>query len=270
MGIKAGDILMNIEKWNLLNAFTKNTKKKKEADIILFPKTEDVFAEEGLEMFFTPILTYNYLLNGKKYKIHVLTSAGLICENSYLNSEDRFFGFRYVDGKYKFIGNLNTFGNSQIKEVYHFLHEDFEKNKDYYLEQKVNITDYMKMIKPLVRRAGHFTEEQSICTYTENFYSYEMTKYHYEKIGKLKHLFEITEFVHGIDAPYFFDTAKTLELLKGFYEKLSDYSKMRYDFENAKPVCSVDTFKFTTFSSTAVTFLNPEKNLVYTFEYTAR
>lgn len=261
---------MNIEKWSLLNAFTKNGRnlKKENSDITLFPKAEDVFVESGLEMYFTPILTYSCFFEEKKYDIHILTSAGLICENSYLNSEDRFFGFKYINGKYSFMGNLNTFGNSQIKEVYNFLREDFEKNKDYYLEQKVNITDYMKMIKPLARRVGHFTEAQSICTYIENFYSYELAKYHYEKTGKLKHLFEITDAVYNKDRSYFFDGEKTAELLKDFYEKLGEYYQNRYDFKNIKPVCSVDTFKFTSFAATAVTFLNPEKNLVYTLEYT--
>lgn len=252
------------EKWSIFKAFKKN---KKNNDIILFPNPKDVFADAEMEMYFTPLVTYNYKSNGKEYKIHVLTSAGLICENSYLNSENRFFGFQYVDGKYKFLGNINTFGNSDIKEVYYFLREDFEKNRDYYLNQKVPVTDYIKMIKPLMKKAGHFGETQSLCTYAENFYSHEISKYNYEKTGKLKHLFEITEALYPQKTPYFYNAEEAHEILQNFYSNLGEYFKNRYDFKNAKPVCVVDTFKFSNFSSSAIVFLKAEDNLVYIAEY---
>lgn len=255
---------MSKEKWKLFGAFRK---KEKENDIILFPDPKDVFTEPEMEMYFTPILTYNYESNEREYKIHILTSAGLICENSYLNSENRFFGFQYIDKKYKFLGNLNTFGNSQIKEVFKFLKSDFEKNKDYYLEQKVTLADYIKMIKPLAKRAGIFTEGQSLSTYLENFYSYELIKYNYKKTNKLKHLFEITEAVQKNNASYFFHENETKNMLTYFYNNLNDYFKTRYDFKNAKPICAVDTFKFTNFISLAVIFFDKEKNIVYNFEY---
>lgn len=258
---------MSKTKWNLFGAFKK---KKKDDTIILFPDPKDVFTEPDMEVYFTPILTYNYKLEEKEYKIHILTSAGLICENNYLNSEYRFFGFNYINGKYKFMGNLNTFGNSQIKEIYSFLREDFDKNKDYYLEQKVSITDYVKLVKSLARKAGFFTESQSICIYIENFYSHEMIKYNYEKTKKLKHLFEITNSVLPNEKPYFFDSEETEKLLENFYSSLKEYFKARYDFKHAKPVCSADTFRFSNFTSLAVTFLNPEENIIYTFEYTKK
>lgn len=252
------------KKWNPFGNFRK---KRKENDITLFPDPKDVFIEPGMEMYFTPLLTYNYKLNDKEYKIHILTSAGLICENSYLNSENRFFSFKYLNGKYIFIGNLHTFGNSDIKDVYSFLREDFDKNKNYYLEQKVPLTDYMKIIKPLVRKAGTFTEGQSLSSYAENFYSYEMEKYNYEKTGKMLHLFEITEAVSQTKKQFFYNTDETNEILANFFGTMNEYLKNRYNFKDTKPVCAVDTFCFTNFSSTAVTFFNPEESIVYTFEY---
>lgn len=248
----------------LLNVFKK---KKKESDIVLFPEPEEVFAEPEMEMYFTPLITYTLKKNNKEYKIHLVTTAGLICENDYLYSENRFFGFKYIDGKYSFLGSLHTFGNSQIKEVYSFLKEDFEKNKDYYLEQKVNLNDYIKMIKPLAKRAGTFTEGQSLCSYAENFYSHELEKYYYKKTGKLMHLFAITDgVIPQKQKKYFYNTEETIEILKNFYTVLNDYYKNRYDFDDTKPVCAADTFAFTNFTSTAVTFFNPEKNIIYTFE----
>lgn len=255
---------MTRESWNIFRTFKKS---KKDSDIILFPDPKNVFADSEMEMYFTPLITYNYRTDNREYKIHILTSAGLICENSYLNSENRFFGFQYIDEKYKFLGNLNTFGNSDIKEVYYFLRQDFEKNKDYYLNQKVSISDYIKLIKPLMKKAGHFTETQSLCTYAENFYSYEISKYNYEKTGKLQHLFEITEILYPQDKPYFYNVEEAQEILQDFYNNLGDYFKNRYDFKNAKPVCVTDTFRFTNFSSSAIVFFKPEENLVYIAEY---
>lgn len=255
---------MTIKNWKIFDTFRK---KKKENDVVFFPEPEDVFVQKELEMYFAPLLTYTYKANNKEYKIHLITSAGLICENDYLNSENRFFGFKYVDGKYDFLGNFHTFGSSEIKEVYAFLKKDFENNKDYYLLQKVTLTDYMKMIKPLAEQAGHFAGEQSMAGYIENFYSYEMEKYNYIKTGKIMHVFEITESVHREQKQFFYNPEETKKITSIFFEALGDYFKSRYDFMGTEPVCAADTFCFSNFSSTAVTFFNPEKNIIYTFEY---
>lgn len=255
---------MTIKNWKIFNTFKK---RKTEDDVIFFPNSQDVFAEKDMEIYFSPLLTYKYKLNNKEYKIHLITTAGLICENDYLNSENRFFGFKYNNGKYEFLGNIHTFGNSEIKEVYSFLRADFENNKDYYLLQKVSLSDYVKMVKPLARKAGNFTERQSLGNYIENFYSYEMEKYNYQKTGKIMHLFEITESIFREKKHLFYNTEETKKITLNFLDVLGNDFQTRYNLEKAEPICAADTFCFSNFSSTAVTFFNPEKSLIYTFEY---
>lgn len=254
---------MNVKNWKLLNIFKK---KNEENSILFFPSPEEVFMEKGMEMYFTPLLTYIYKENDKEYKIHLITTAGLICENDYPNSENRFFAFQYINGKYKFIGNLHTFGNSEIKEVYSFLREDFENNKDYYLQKKVSIEDYVKLIKPLAKKAGNFTEGQSLKSYLENFYSYEIEKYNFQKTGKIMQIYEITENIFKENKHWFYNTEETKKLLKNFYSVSEEYLSSKYNFNEIEPVCAADTFHFSSLSATAIAFLDSRKNLVYTFE----
>lgn len=82
---------MTIKNWKIFNTFKK---RKTEDDVIFFPNSQDVFAEKDMEIYFSPLLTYKYKLNNKEYKIHLITTAGLICENDYLNSENRFSNFK--------------------------------------------------------------------------------------------------------------------------------------------------------------------------------
>lgn len=250
-------------KWDLFNLF----KNKGDDSITLFPEADEVFVNPEIKIYFTPLLTYIYKVKNRGYKIHMLTSAGLICENNYLNSENRFFGFKYVNGKYEFLGDIDTFGSSNIKDVYNFLWEDFKRNRDYYLDKKVPLNDYIKIVKPLASEICHFTEEQSLELYIENFYSYELEKYNYQKNKKLRHLFEITESVKYNKNPYFFNKDETEKILENFYKNMSNYFKNRYDFQNTKPICAIDTYRFSNFPSLSVTFFDPEKNNIYVLEY---
>lgn len=72
------------------------------------------------------------------------------------------------------------------------------------------------MVKPLARKAGNFTEGQSLGNYIENFYSYEMEKYNYQKTGKIMHLFEITESIFREKNIYFIIQKKQKKSLLTF------------------------------------------------------
>ncbi|MFX3839216.1 hypothetical protein ACJBS6_11355, partial [Streptococcus suis] len=85
-------------------------KKWHENGVILYPKASDVFTDERLACYFRPLLSFACRQDGREYTFHLLGTDGLYCEREYRNAENNFFGFRYVAGKYEFLGDLAVFG----------------------------------------------------------------------------------------------------------------------------------------------------------------
>ncbi|TEB41011.1 hypothetical protein D0809_27695, partial [Flavobacterium circumlabens] len=108
-------------------------------------------------------------------------------------SESYFFGFKYDNGTYDFLGSLEVFKEfDKVPDLYHFLEKDFMANKDSYLKNKRGVSKYLEDIKLELEKVSKFNDF-SDAEYYAQFYSFEFTKYYYEKYGKHNHISVVTE-----------------------------------------------------------------------------
>ena len=91
---------MTIKNWKIFNTFKK---RKTEDDVIFFPNSQDVFAEKDMEIYFSPLLTYKYKLNNKEYKIHLITTAGLIVKMTILTLKTDSLDLSTIMGNMNFL-----------------------------------------------------------------------------------------------------------------------------------------------------------------------
>ena len=240
------------------------------AEIEIYPKIENVLADTQLKCYFHPLLTYTYTLSQKDYKIHLLATDGLYCEKIFLNSENNFFGFGYNDGKYEFLGNIECFVEyDKIPMVYDFLIKDFQENKDAYLQNKISTQAYLKKIEDKLKKLANFKDFDYMNYYAEAIYSYEFTKYHYEKTGIHSHISVITENYGKDDSDFLLAKDDALGILDEFFMNLQWNLQNDYGVSKAMFCCATDTYRFMSIigGSVAFAFLDKSLDKVYILEY---
>ncbi|AWV88795.1 hypothetical protein DFR33_1085 [Bradymonas sediminis] len=77
-------------------------------NIELYPAAETVFKDPALGVYFRPRLTFETTNCEQIYRVHLLGTDGLICANVFKYLEHNFFGFKYDDGLYDFLGDLRS------------------------------------------------------------------------------------------------------------------------------------------------------------------
>ena len=153
-------------------------------NILLYPDPATVFAEPALAMYFKPLLT----VLGET-PVHLLTRDGMIVkhEPAYQFAENYCFGFGLEAGKYRFLGSVDAFeASGKIPALYAQLHNDWQQNKDGYLKGKTPVKVYLEAHAALL-------DSEYASIYARSFYSFEFTRYYYQKFGVHRHVSVVTE-----------------------------------------------------------------------------
>ncbi|WP_232699164.1 hypothetical protein [Brevibacillus daliensis] len=240
----------------------KNLDEKK---ITLYPKANDVFVDESLACYFRPLLTFSYVHEGTAYSLHLLGTDGLYCEGEYRNSENNFWGFRYVAGKYEFLGDLQVFGEENVPDVHAFLQADFAENKDHYLNDKITVAEYKGRIQADLSEVANFNADY----YAEAFYSYEFTKYYYERTGEFRHITELTEGWGHNDEDVLIDQETAQEMSEEFFMNLTWNVTHDYGIDESLVCGAVERYRFMSVigGGTVLALLKPVEQTVYLLEY---
>lgn len=238
-------------------------------NIHLYPDIENVFIDKSLGIFFKPILTAKTLVNGEDYHIHIVSTDGLFCKNEYKYSENNFFGFKYINGKYEFLGDLAVFDDyEKIYELHNALEEDFTQNKDTYLKEKRTVDDYLENILQQLEK-NNFYNFSNTEYYAEAFYSYNFTKYFYEKFGVHKHISVITENYGKNTDPFLLDKKEALSILEEFLINMNYNLKKDYQINENMLVTATEISRFMSIVRDGIVFslLDTTNKIVYILEY---
>lgn len=240
-------------------------KNQQEQKVIMYPKASEVFVDERFACYFRPLLTFSHLHEGSVYQLHLLGTDGLYCEKEYKHAENNFFGFRYVAGKYEFLGNLDVFGGGNVEEVHAYLQADFAQNKQEYLKDKVTLKAYKERIMDGLAELADFDVDY----YVEGFYSYEFTKYHYELTGEFRHITELTEDWGHDDSDVLIDQETAREMSGEFFMNLQWNVTHDYGIEESMVCGATERFRFMSVigGGTVFALLKPEEQTVYLLEY---
>jgi len=238
------------------------------SNIKLFPNAIDVFENSEMVLYFKPLLTHTHLINGKEYFVHLLGTDGLYLENPLPYAEGGLWGFDYNNGKYRFKGDLKTFGTSNVQEVYSFLKNDFEINKDNYIQYKVSEDKYLENICERLAGLAKFSDKQDVEYYASAFYSYEFNKYYYENEKRFCHITEITEnFAHNKE-DILFSKCNMENVIDEFFINIEYTLKNPYTLSCDMVCCGTDGHRFMSLNGLMVFgFLDVEQEIVYILEY---
>ncbi|MGN7810723.1 hypothetical protein [Flavobacterium sp. 22076] len=238
-------------------------------NIHLYPDIENVFIDKSLGIFFKPILTAKTLVNGEDYHIHIVSTDGLFCKNEYKYSENNFFGFKYINGKYEFLGDLAVFDDyEKIYELHNALEEDFTQNKDTYLKEKRTVDDYLENILQQLEK-NNFYNFSNTEYYAEAFYSYNFTKYFYEKFGVHKHISVITENYGKNTDPFLLNKKEALSILEEFIINIDHNLKNNYQINQNMFVAATEISRFMSIirDGIVLSLLDTSNKIVYILEY---
>ncbi|WP_300393204.1 hypothetical protein [Fusobacterium sp.] len=246
--------------------FTKKSDTNTIEDIIFFPSAVQVFDDPSLECYFKPLLSVKKYILGKEYVVHLLSTDGVFSEKIFLNSERYFWGFKYINGKYHFLGNINSFGNSNFTELYSALKKDFSLNKETYFKNKVNYKEYYNQNKNFIKNIARFTKEQDPQYFSEAFYCYEFTKYYFEKTGKFCNINEIFENPSYDENEVLLSIEDVGYCIEEFFLNLKYNLENKYNISPDMAVCGAESFKFTCWGATSIAFVNVEDDNIYILE----
>lgn len=241
-----------------------------ENTIILYPKADQVFSNPELAIYFKPLLTSHTSVSGKKYQIHLLGTDGLFCETKFKYSENNFFGFKYNNGTYDFLGDIRVFNEyDKVPELYTFLKKDFLKNSDLYLNNKISVSKYLSDIEFELQEISNFEDFSNAIYYAEAFYSYEFTKSYYEKYAKHSHVSAITEgFAKNTDL-LLIDKEDALSILEEFFVNLKYNLENKYDINKEMFISGVAGERFMSINGgcNILAMLDTSQDIVYILEY---
>ena len=241
-----------------------------EATIKLYPEIEEVLTDPLLECYFRPLLTCNCERNVKNYKIHLLCFDGVFPDENRVvkYSEGGLFGFQYNNGVYKFLGDIKTLEHyDKIPVLYECLKADVIQHKDEYVDNKVPFSKYYNRLKGLIKKDFAF---DTIDFYTEAFYSYEFTKYYYEKTGIHKHISVLTENYGENDDDFLLEENDARNMLEEFFLNIQWNLKNNYDGFNIDMFCcAAECYRFMSLlgSFTIFGLLDEKNDIVYNLVY---
>lgn len=244
----------------------------KENTVLLYPRLENVFKDPSLGVYFRPLLTATISIAGQSYQIHLLGTDGLFCEDKFKYAEQNFFGFKYNNGLYEFLGNLRVFEEyDKVPELYEFLQQDFLLNRDQYLANKTTDAEYLKSIELQLKKVSKFQNLSNAEYYAEAFYSYEFTKYYYEKFGTHHHISVITEGYGKNKKPFLSDKEDALSILEEFFINLKYNVTFDYEINEEMFVAATERYRFMSINGGGdiLAMLDPTKDIVYILEYSS-
>ena len=243
-------------------------------NITLYPAPETVFTDPSLALYFKPLFSTTAQANGKSYSIHMLCRDGLICkeEPAYQYAENYCFGFRYHEGRYEFIGDLQVFeGSDYVPALYRFLQEDFEQKKDGYLKNKTTVKEYLQGLRNDLQAIPGLHDETYTEIYARSFYSYEFTRYYYQKYGTHRHISVVTEQWAKNTDPFLLDKEDAQDIMEEWLEGFEEDTEYQYGITTNSFVAGTESRRFTALagSSVVLALLDADKELVYMVEYTS-
>lgn len=244
-----------------------------EENITLYPEPSEVFTDPSLAVYFKPLLTTSVYLSGKSYKIHLLSTDGLVCkeESTIRYSENYLFGFRYNQGVYEFLGNAEAFVDSTaVPALYEFLQQDFLENRDEYLKTKKTVKEYLEDIRVQILSLPGFEDPDTAEYYAKAFYSYEFTKYYYQKYSVHRHISVVTEGWAKNTDPFLLDEEEGQDVLEEFLMNLEEDSPHDYGLSPEQFTAGIERRRFVSLSGALVLALaDPEQDIIYIAEYSS-
>lgn len=243
-----------------------------EENVTLYPPVETVFKDTRLGIYFRPLLTARMLVADKPYNIHLLGTDGLVCKEdvSFPYAENYFFGFKYNNGHYEFLGNLEVFEeHSRIPALHAALTADFRKNRDEYLAAKTSIPEYMERITAGLIDLSAFSDMAYAEYYEKAFYSYEFTKYYYEKYGRHQHISVVTQGYAKNTEPFLMEEENAQDILEEFFINLEDNLANDYGIKEELFVCGTERYRFMSRigGGDVLALADSEKDIIYILEY---
>ena len=242
-------------------------------NIILYPDPTTVFTDPALSVYFKPLLTANTEAGGQSRAIHLLSTDGLICEEtlSFRYAENFCFGFSCNAGRYQFLGDLRVFREADLVPALHrLLLEDFEQKKAAYVKNKTTTGEYLEQLQPILKTepaAAGFTDAEY---YARSFYSYEFTKYYYQRFGVHRHVSVVTEGWAKNTDPFLLDGDDAGDILEEWLDGFEEKAAHQYRITAAMFAAGTERRRFVSLSSGLVlALLDPREEIVYMIECTS-
>ncbi len=231
-----------------------------------YPDPDEVLDNPALSCYFLPLVSFDHehLQNGQMYRIHLFGIEGLpfVVPDRY--GEPHVWGFAYNDGKYRWLGDTAVFGGMNVPEVYAWLLQDFDRNCEYYMHERMSADDYVTGAQTALVSIANFDAR----AYAHSVYSYMYTRIHYQRTGQFRHMDELTgqrPASMGLrSARWLLDHLEAQQLGSSVLAGLTTVERNRYELEASMIVGGAERFHFMDSSQGAVVAaLDTERQHVY-------
>ncbi len=240
--------------------------KHNDPSIIWYPEPEDVLDNPALSCYFLPLVSFNHeqLVDGQSYRIHLFGIEGLPCVSPDRYGEPHIWGFAYHDGKYRWLGDVAIFGGMNVPEVYAWLLQDFDRNCEYYMHERMSADDYVAGIQTALASIANFDAQD----YAHSVYSYMYTRIHYKRTGQFRHMDELTgnpiTFTRLRSERWLLDHLEAQQLGSLVLSRMTQTQRNAYHLEPAMIVGGAERFHFMdSCEGAVVAALDAEHQLVY-------
>ena len=161
-------------------------------EIKMYPLFNDVFATDDLLGIFYPLCCAGN-------NMHFVSSNGLWMDEQYATENNTFAYTRFelINGKYNFKGDIRLYkGYEYAKKIFSILENDFNKNGNNYLNNKLQTNIYIEEIKKIL--PPQTTEDIDLNYYLKTFYEFSINKLNYNLNGNFG---EFSFFMKGKNNP---------------------------------------------------------------------
>ena len=195
---------------------------EKKMEIKMYPGFNEVFTNDKLLGVFYPLCSV-------EKNLHFISSNGLWMDEQYQTEEN---SFKYTklelkNGKYDFKGDIRLYkGYEYAKETYSILENDFNKNGNDYLKNRLKTEFYIEQIKKIL--PVKTKEDIDLKYYLQTFYEFSINKLNYNingEFGKFSHI--IRGGYGGNQSPIVYEKgyhnaeetlSEKIDILKGYAE----------------------------------------------------
>jgi len=191
-------------------------------EIKMYPAFNEVFTNDELLGVFYPLCSV-------EKNLHFISSNGLWMDEQY-QTEDNSFEYTKFDlknGKYDFKGDIRLYkGYEYAKKTFSILENDFNKNGNDYLKNRLKTEFYIEEIKKML--PAQTKEDIDLKYYLQTFYEFSINKLNYNlngEFGKFSHI--IKGGYGGNQSPIIYDEEKydenggginiNVDIIKGYY-----------------------------------------------------
>ncbi len=209
----------------------------------LYPEPAEVLENPALSCYFLPLMsfTHEHIQDQQEYTIHLLGTDGLSCTSPRPCAENIIHGFQYNEGRYRYMGDPAAFGEyNNISEVYGWLLEDFNRNSEYYLHEKISAADYGANVQVALNSIATFDSRR----YAEGIYSYLYTKTHYQRTGEFHQMTELTDNQLPVADDLLLDHLTAQELGQTLLAELPQHTQHSYNLRPEMIVGGTERSRF--------------------------